>query len=362
MGGGEQWRAVPVRTLVAIGLALLGAGCGEPGGEAADRAPGQRGGKPAALPGRPATAQPLRAAAAQPDRKTAARQWLAALASGDDERAIELAHRLVPRAPKPRERYRRIFRRHKLNPEVLAAGFNSADVQRWRNAAFFQQQATEIVAAHPERAEIVALFAAVRERIAPHEPDKATIVWPRVVWERRAGLCDRMVWVLCELAWQRGWQTSVVYLYHSAEMAVSPHTICELRRGERVYVADPLTGALLADTSIAELQGDAAVQRRIWPDTAEWRRALAHAVLYLPAFAQDYCPRNQVLYAALRQHLPAAEVPRFGQDPRLRAARYARHLATAGERDMAERLALWPYPLQLLVGQHLRDSGAIPAP
>jgi len=55
---------------------------------------------------------------------------------------------------------------------------------------------------------------------------KGSILWPYTIWQSKKGKCDQQSWVLCELAYQLGYETQIVYL-RDPNTLISPHTICE---------------------------------------------------------------------------------------------------------------------------------------
>lgn len=214
----------------------------------------------------------------------------------------------------------------------------------WQHALFLHNLADRIVReAGDECPPVRALFAAVYERVGPVAAPKATIPWPATVWQVKQGLCDRQAWLLSELAYQHGYETMIVYL-QDPETLVSPHTICEIRRGEQVWVADPYSGILLPDVSVADLATDPELAASTWPDREDWQQAIRKPACWLPAFPQDYCWRNRVL----RRHLApilGQRCPRFGRSPEERLKEF---LARTGTRQDDIPYRYWFYPFRLL--------------
>ncbi len=211
--------------------------------------------------------------------------------------------------------------------------------------------------------EIAALFSAVRERVDGKEglsaPPEA--LWPYRIWERGYGVCDRQAWVLCELATQLGYETQIVYL-RDPKTGVSPHTVCEIRKGrDQVWLADPYLDALLSGVSAESLAADPARLQSIWPGKDALHAAMARCDMFTPAFPQDYRPRNERLGRRLREAL-GEQSPRFGEDPAERMRRYhALHTSATGSEPRFQ-MVLWGFPwLTLRVDMLQRGREAEPS-
>lgn len=280
------------------------------------------------------------------DPRTLAERWLAAVKAGDVESAIECAQKLVPELPSTAldPEYALLATKNGMESEFLGQPYNKWDFQLWQHALFFQQLARTIDGGDPSN--IQGLFDAVIERVKPEARKTPHASWPREIWRRRWGVCDRQAWVLCELAYQSGWQTQVVYLVDSK--GASPHTVCELRRpGGDVWFADPFRKVLLRGMSIDDVAADSKKLLEIWPDRADFRAAIQGSVFWTPSYPQDYCVRNQRLYDRLAAIL-GDRCPRFGADPRLRMLRYGglRPKPAPGGKEFT--MDVWFYPFKLL--------------
>jgi hypothetical protein len=272
-----------------------------------------------------------------------AAQWLEAVSSGNRVEALRLAASLAPAdtwsAP-PDPTYISLFEVNGVDRRFLTAEFNEWDFEYWSHAAFFSRLAREITAGADDP--IAALFRAVTARLRAPDPPEAGILWPYRIWQLGQGYCDRQAWVLSELAWQWGADAKIVYLRDPVTL-VSPHTICQLRGQGRVWVADPLSGVMLADVSSAQLAASPDRAREMWPNAPDWQRAITAARLWVPAYPHDYCRRNQALSARLRGCL-GSSTPRFGEDPQAR-------LRSSPEDLSGLPLDLWHYPIRLLAAE-----------
>ncbi len=254
--------------------------------------------------------------------KSLEEQWLDAVEGGEGSKAVELAGKIVGDSPEIvlDAWYVELFARGGVKAGYLSAPFNESDFPRWREALFFKKKAAELVDGRLPLA-IGRLMTGLTVQIKPGEDDPSRPPWPRAVWETGRGMCDRMSWTFCELGYQAGFETAVVYLI-DAETGSSPHTICEIRsEGEGRWLVDPLKRKLFAGIAAAQAAGSEELRMKLWPEEEHFRKCLENAHIMIPAYPQDYCPRNQKLAAKLATAL-GDRCPRFGEDPRKRIARF----------------------------------------
>ena len=275
-----------------------------------------------------------------------AEQWLGAVGRNDMMTALKIANAICEGAPpgRPGRAALKLAKSEGIDEAFLEAPFNAWDFQLWRSAHFFKRLATAKTKGDPK--DIRSLYDAVVARIDPNEKSSPHAAWPVRIWQRGHGVCDRQVWVLCELAYQAGWETQVVYL-QDPKTNVSPHTVGELVRDGSVCIVDPFFRKMLPDTSIEQLADDADLLNATWPGRADVREAIHGCRFWTPSFPQDYCPRNQRLQRRLAILLKD-RCPRFGVEPaeRLNLYRKLRKPAT-GKRNRFP-MELWPYPFRLL--------------
>jgi hypothetical protein len=274
-------------------------------------------------------------------------KWLSAIESDQTDRALSIAHKLVPDTSEidVPESHIRIAQREGIKKNFFNSPFNFWDFQLWRHAHFFRQLSEKIT--HNVPNSIEALFDAVRKRIESDEGKSQRAPWPYWIWQRGFGVCDRQAWVLCELAYQQGWETQIVYL-RDPQTKVSPHTICELRRsGTEVWFADPYADVLFKNKSVSEVASDKKILHSIWDRHPERREAVKFSVFWTPSYPQDYCPRNQVLQKILKQHLGDRCI-KFGVPPDKRLEKYK----VLGQETIFDKprfpMQLWFYPFRLL--------------
>ena len=287
-------------------------------------------------------------------------QWLSAVANNHVDTSIALARKIVHNSfsKSVPERYITLAEREGIKGSFFAAQFNFWDFQLWQQAYFFQQLSQDITKGNSN--DINAMFVAVRKQIASHESHSPVPPWPYYIWQRGFGVCDRQAWVLCELAYQQGWETQIVYL-RDPKTKISPHTICELRKPDGlVWFADPYAKILFPQKSVEDIARDNDLLQTMWSTNPNLRSAIQDCVFWTPSYPQDYCPRNQELYRIL-QGTVKDKCPRFGVPPEERLAAYM-NLAQWTMLDQHRfPMQLWFYPFRLLradIIRYCRQYGA----
>ena len=277
-----------------------------------------------------------------------AERWYKAVVNGDLTVAVKTAEELLPTEKIQSDldpKHISLCALNGLSPQFLTRQFNPFDFQNWYHALFFDRLAHKIVA---DKDDIIpALFSAVTNKLQPIDPPLETILWPYRIWQLSKGLCDRQAWVLGELSYQYGYSTKIVYLRNPKTLQ-SPHTICELRKNNEVWVADPFSNILLGNTSVVDLMKDPKLCKKTWPDREDWQQAIMAPFFFTPSYPQDYCKRNQLLFNILQANL-LEKCPKFGEAPNDRLQSYKKYLPTIKGNHVSE--GLWDYPFRLLAFQ-----------
>ena len=296
--------------------------------------------------------------APKPAVKTLEAQWLDAVERGEARAALGLAEKIVGDSAKDcliDMWYLQLLKMGGIGGEYLTASFNELDFKLWSDALFFKKKANELLAGKRRRAApIENLFQGLVEKVKPGEDDISKPPWPRHVWDSGRGMCDRMSWTLCELAYQAGFETAVIYLI-DPETGSSPHTVCEVRDGVGGrWLADPLKGKILSGVSAGELAGSAVLKKELWSGAGEEQRwkCIENAHVMIPAYPQDFRPLNQKLYAKLSKELGNG-CPRFGADPRKRIGLFK---GLIKEKPPVElKIGVYDFPF-LLMAQELKKA------
>ena len=278
-----------------------------------------------------------------------ARRWLAAVKALDEKRALKIAAEIAADGdlrgdPEKERKYASLFLKEGVPASFLSAPLNDQDFKLWYFAWALKKILREsgVEKLNSDNARLQAIMKLVSARIARFEKTRGPLPWPLTVWVRKYGLCDRMAWLFSEFAYQLGLETRVVYLMDGK--GVSPHTICEVRGDDgKVWTADPYSGVLLTDVSIAKLAASEALMRKIWPKRPDWWKALPNSLCWIPAMPQDYRGVNHVLHDFVAASL-GDDCPRFGEDPDARLAEFAK---LAGKDDEFET-RLWFFPIRLM--------------
>lgn len=240
----------------------------------------------------------------------------------------------------------KLFTKNGVNPEFITyPQYNTFDYQSWYHAYKLKNLAKEITKSCTSNEEkVYKAFQFVVETIESIEPSKNEILWPYRILELKKGICDRQSWLLSELLYQLGFETLIVYLYDPIAK-VSPHTICEIRKGKELWVIDPLSRFYLKETSIRDLIVEPELATKLWPNNKKWQQSIKNPICYIPSFPQDYCFRNQKLFKQLN-YTPENEVPRFGVAPKKRLENYNQL-----SKNENYTLNYWFYPIGLFSNQ-----------
>jgi hypothetical protein len=273
--------------------------------------------------------------------KVLAERWLKAVADDNAEAALSAARQVVP---DPDDKlahpiYPKLFKSWGLDPEFLTDDFNAWDYQSWRHAWFFRQLVRQLAVDKP--GDVQAMYDAVIKKIEPRDRKQTNVLWPYNIWHNGWGLCDRSAWVFCEVAYQAGWSTQIVYLV-DPKTGISPHTICEVRRKDgKIDFVDTHCRILLPGRSVESVAGDAKLLETLWPKHPKLKDAMQACRFWTPSYPQDYCVRNQQLYTRLARVL-GERCPRFGEDPYQRRWAYRKLRDANAERRF--KLDLWHLP------------------
>lgn|GEM_PF-2372639 len=287
-----------------------------------------------------------------------AAQWLDAVRKGDAPEAMRLAARLVGAAAGEREKmdyYGGVLAKEGIGAGFLKAGFNLWDFQLWSDAVYFHDRARALSRQAMSSDELIRnLATTVGSRISS-DHDLNKLERAKDIWDRKFGLCDRKAWVVSELAYQLGFKTQIIYLIKDKKTLNSPHTICEIRSGPNVWLVDPFGRIVMPGKSFAVKKDADAYLAAAWDGCVIPRCHIDYCVYLTNSYAQDYCPKNQILFGVLNRAL-AGRCPRFGEDPVERRQAFARSLARAKADGLGNfEMWLWPVPLRALSRQ-MRDA------
>jgi hypothetical protein len=241
------------------------------------------------------------AAAPQADK------WLDAVRNGDERKALADANAIVPESLEigmPKEKDLALISELRVRLGFLTAQFNSADFIRWRDLVELKELAGSLLgsAATPEP-----LLRAVAERVkrpgkeAKPEPPGISVL---DCWRKSEGSPEEALRLLCGLAAQAGYEAEILGLF--SEPGKVSYQLCLLRKGQRQWLADPITGAFWETrTGKLDLSPLAPMFR---PES----QGLLNGpfVHFIPAEPQDFRQAEQLLYARL-QASGAKGLPQF---------------------------------------------------
>lgn len=251
-------------------------------------------------------------------------EWLDAVKTDNSDKAIALAQEIIPACLSTEivnPLYIQIFREVGIQNNFLESNFNKYDFLLWQHALFFKREASKIKNNLTEKTDtevLKAFIEYIKSKMKFEEKQYSQPLWPYNILKRGFGVCDRQCSVFCELAYQLGFETSIIFLI-VPETGVSPHTICEIRSGKKVWIVDAANAFLLENVSLTSLISNSQLTAEKWPDIPH--SSFESAFVMIPSYPQDYCIRNQLLYLRINRIFKEA-CPRFGADPKNRQSLY----------------------------------------
>lgn len=248
--------------------------------------------------------------------------WNQAVAAGDMETAVRLSKSFIPSiraVPDPWDHARRLLFSHsEISPSFLDASFNEYDFALWRRKLFFFMLSHQFV---PETASddeaVKILFDAVRSRLAKgdlKQRDQGVNLWPEIIWQERAGYCDRQAWCLSELLLQQGFHVVLIMLFD--EDGVSPHTFLEAEKDSKFFLLDPFYDKMISGKSFRDMETDETLPQNFWPG------------------------RRNLQQASVSQ---STSFPRLLRSTRKATFCYSKHCGAMGERK--QNIYIWTIPL-----------------
>ncbi len=259
--------------------------------------------------------------------------WLEAVKNNNQEKAIEMANLIIVNSGKslPIKNIKfcaSMLERKQINKEYLFLNFNEWDFKLWKDALFFKEKSEAILdGLSDDNKKINAILETVNARIEPRENNKKEPLWPKGIWDRKYGVCDRQALLVSELAYQAGYETAIVW-FRNPKTGVSPHTICEVRTKDnsKVWSIDSFYKTMLPK-SLHNIDLNLDLKKEMWPKRIDYYDCLTQSEFMIPSYPQDCCPKNQLLYSCLSEKLKN-KTPVFGVSPRERGNKYKRNLDT----------------------------------
>jgi hypothetical protein len=273
-----------------------------------------------------------------------ARAWLEAVRAGHEREAELLAVRLVPKVrPRlPDPDYLEWFASFGMGSRFLTEPFDGAGFRRWRDALLAEEILVRAAPPTPESvlAAILAQVKVTKDVPVPGPADN------QAAWAARVGNPWDLLRLYALALTTAGCQVQVVAV-HNAEGGII-HQLCEVRSGDRVWVADPARGQCREGRDVAGwlASGEAG------PLPSGLREQARFISFHLPAEPVDYRPGQQRLAEALSALL-GKDAPRFGDDPRARIEAWRRHAPPPAQ----SHFTYWRYPVETL----LADPAVPPA-
>ena len=236
------------------------------------------------------------------------KQFWQLVAQQKSKEAVNLANTLVKdNSGEVVAYYKDLFTQEGIKDSVITRKeFNDLDFFFWVQAQFFKSLSNELVANSTGKNLIEVLYEVVSKQVLQKGDVQDLGVYPIHIWNRKFGACDRQSWVVCELAYQNGARTSIIYLIDPITKE-SPHTICEVYFKGEHYIIDVLNQKFLQNTKFTDLTQDKI--KEIWKENPNIHDAFKNAVRLVPSMPIDYSERNQRLNARLGKLIKFAEPP-----------------------------------------------------
>ncbi|PLX20056.1 MAG: hypothetical protein C0601_00255 [Candidatus Muiribacterium halophilum] len=270
-------------------------------------------------------------------------KWKQAVINKNKIEAIKYAELVIKdkKLELPEKVYFNHFIRNGISEKYLfLKDFNGYDFDYWHSALTFNNIAKEI----SEKVDPKELVEYVKNKVIQKKNKKSRFLWPENILKDGEGLCDRSVWVLCELAFQKGYNTRVIYLYKPGSDS-SFHTICELTKENRSFVVDTVNDRYV-ESVFEDLNNNKEKLNSLWPKSQIYHHCIDGAVSFVPVFPQAYLPKNKLLHETLL-HVLKDECPVFGISPLERLNFYEQYLK---EKKIKNDIPIlfWHYPIKLL--------------
>ena len=256
------------------------------------------------------------------------------VAQQNSKEAVNLANTLIKdNSGEVAEFYKNLFLQEGIKESVITRKeFNEVDFFFWVQAQLFQKISNDLRLNQENDDLVMSAYELVKSKIKDKGESQDISSYPLHIWNRGFGVCDRQTWVFCEIIYQLGGKTAVIYL-RDPITKVSPHTICEINFKGKSYIVDLLYKKLLEGISFNELTPQKI--KEVWSDHPKLHNCFDSAVLNINSMPIDYAERNQRLNARL------GKIIKFGEPPQNRFHYWKTKYPNLDVR-------LWYYPIRLL--------------
>jgi len=252
-------------------------------------------------------------------------EWLNSVESGNAEKAILLAKRIIPDVPElPNPEYIKLFLSNKLYSCALTDTFCKVDFLRWKDALELKKLAESICKNRENATE--ELFNAIEQHVKPPEnPEKQSVHLNVMdIWNSGVGNDMDKVRLLHGLAEQLGMDVKIIGFTKNSGIPLM--YLCEVHDPvkDKYDVIDIATNKIIRNKSIKDLiLNDKSVPPEF---SGVFKKALHENLLFIqPSEFQDYRVFNIKLGQALSK-TANPKLPVFGKDPSVSIEKYCKKM------------------------------------
>lgn len=280
-------------------------------------------------------------------QKKEAEDWLQAIKKNDSKKAILIAEKMVSTSPPimPDSDYIQLLMSLKLGTMILTSPFNQFDFMRWQDALTVKEivESPEIQDKKDEF-KLEAMFRKMQAKVKRlPKPVKNYRSSPSLteIWRKKNASTMELCRLFAAIAGQAGYDVQIVILHNKNRQVI--HMFCEIRQGNKSFVADPRFDFFSVDASAALFAGESASIPKAWPKMLS--AGIHNRIYELPAEVGDYKKVNQLLYNKLSL-LAGSEVPLFGKAPRGRIDAYLKKYPNKTQNTW---FSYWTFPFNSLM-------------
>lgn len=284
--------------------------------------------------------------------------WDQAVKSGQEKKAILCAKKIIPDDVPflPNPDYIHLLLKNRLSTLIFTSPFNHFDYLRWKDA--YEINRVVLLSSEKSKDVIPTLFQAVLSKQKP-EATNQSMSLPEMfqvkiskykdkpyvsiidIWNKGYTSLDEFFRLFSAIAYQAGYEVQIITFYDDKWQPA--HVVCEIRKGNKSYICDPIYRKLWNDMSIGKFTNNPDLIKGVWSDKKT--KALKRAVHRLPAEAMDYKLFNRQLYVKLKEY-GVTDLPLFGQNPQDRIAFYIKNYTNKVEKS---HFSYWNFPFQSLM-------------
>lgn len=285
-------------------------------------------------------------------------EWLNAVKSGDEKKAILYASRIIPDdAPTlPDPDYIQLLLNNGLTIPLLTSPFSHFDFLRWKDAyeikkiadnakanfkspvmELFQQVLTK--KKYDATSDSMSLYEMFQVKISQYK--NAPYVSIIDTWNKGYASMAELCRLFSAVAYQLGYDVVIIGIYDDSYKLT--HFLCEVRKNDESYLCDLVNRKIWTNTTFKSITENPDILKGIWPEKII--DSLQRSLHRIPSEAMDYKLYNQQLYNRLRKS-GTLNLPKFGESPQARIESYISKYENKREK---RRFLYWNFPFKSLM-------------